>query len=122
MNLKEFLRENSGFPENRRVSVSPCFRDADGREILWELRAVSEEEYHRAAEGKKDKWAILCLLSVVTPDLKERGLLESYGVDSGEKALKEMLYPGEYLRLLEAVKEINGFTDRRKAWKEQAKN
>ena len=121
MDLRQFFKENNGFPENRKVWISPCFQE-DGRELLWELRAVSEEEYRRAAEGKKDKWAALCLLSVVQPDLQDRGLWESYGVDSGEKALKEMLYPGEYVRLLEEVKEINGFAQRRKAWKEEAKN
>ena len=41
--------------------------------------------------------------------------------DSGEAALQEMLYPGEYMRLLEAVKDINGFQSRRRVWKEQAK-
>ena len=121
MDLKSFLKENHGFPENRKVSVSPCFLE-DGTEMLWEIRAVSEEEYRRAAEGKKDKWATLCLLSVVKPDLKDKALWESYGVDNGAKALKEMLYPGEYVKLLEAVKDINGFQKRRKAWKEQAKN
>lgn len=90
--------------------------------MLWEIRAVSEEEYRRAAEGRKDKWAALCLLSVVSPDLADQALWESYGVDSGEKALKEMLYPGEYMKLLEEVKDINGFAKRRKKWKEQAKN
>ena len=121
MDLKQFFRENNGFPENRMVQVSPCFQK-DGKELLWEIQAVSEEDYRRAAEGKQDKWAALCLISVVKPDLKDEGLWESYGVDSGEKVLKEMLYPGEYLRLLEAVKEINGFQRRRKVWKEQAKN
>ncbi|MBR4934417.1 MAG: hypothetical protein IKZ01_00950 [Anaerotignum sp.] len=121
MDLKSFLRENNGFPDNRKIRVSPCFRE-DGEEVLWEIRAVSEEEYRRAAEGKKDKWAALCLLSVVKPDLEDKALWESYGVNSGEKVLKEMLYPGEYVRLLEAVKEINGFQKRRKVWKEQAKN
>ena len=121
MDLKSFLKENNGFPENQRISVSPCFME-NGEEVLWEIRAVSEEEYRRAAEGKKDKWAVLCLLSVVKPDLKDQGLWESYGADSGEQALKEMLYPGEYVKLLEAVKDINGFRKRRKAWKEQAKN
>ena len=121
MDLKSFLKENNGFPENRKVKVSPCFME-DGEEVLWEIRAVSEEEYRRAAEGKKDKWASLCLLSVVKPDLEDKVLWESYGVGSGENVLKEMLYPGEYVRLLEAVKEINGFQKRRKAWKEQAKN
>ncbi len=121
MDLKQFFRENNGFPENRKVSVSPCFQE-NGEELLWELKAVSEEEYRRAAEGKKDKWAALCVLSVVQPDLKDKALWESYGVDNDERVLKEMLYPGEYIRLLEAVKEINGFAARRRAWKEQAKN
>ena len=92
MDLKGFLKENNGFPENRRVRISPCFRE-NGEEVLWELRAVSEEEYRRAAEGKRDKWAVLCMLSVVVPDM----------------------------RLLEAVKDINGFRSRRRVWKEQAK-
>ena len=121
MDMKSFLKENNGFPANRKVQISPCFTE-EGAEVLWEIRAVSEEEYRRAAEGKTDKWAALCLLSVVKPDLKDRELWESYGVDSGEEVLKEMLYPGEYLRLLEAVKKINGFQQRKKAWKEQAKN
>lgn len=121
MDLRSFLKENNGFPENRKVQVSPCFTE-NGVEIPWEIRAVSEGEYRRAAEGKKDPWAALCLLSVVSPDLRDRELWESYGVDSGEQVLKEMLYPGEYLRLLEAVKELNGFQQRKKAWKEKAKN
>lgn len=121
MDLKSFLKEYNGFPENRRVSISPCFRE-EGKEILWELRAVSEEEYRRASRGIEDKWAALCLISVVKPDLTDKALWESYGVNSAEKALKEMLYPGEYIRLLEEVKKINGFAQRRKAWKEQAKN
>ena len=121
MDLRSFLKENNGFPANRQVCVSPCFTE-EGEEMLWEIRAVSEEEYRRAAEGSTDPWAALCLLSVVTPDLKDRELWESYGADNGEDALKEMLYPGEYIRLLEAVKDINGFRQRRKQWKEQAKN
>ena len=121
MDLKSFLKENNGFPANRKVRISPCFVEK-GEEVLWEIRAVSEEEYRRGADGKKDKWAALCMISVVEPDLKDKELWESYGVDSGEKVLKEMLYPGEYVKLLEAVKDINGFQKRRKAWKEQAKN
>ena len=58
MDLKSFLKENNGFPANRMVQVSPCFQK-EGQEVTWEIRAVSEEEYRRAAEGKEDKWAAL---------------------------------------------------------------
>ena len=33
MDLKSFLKENNSLPENRRVCISPCFRDGDGAEI-----------------------------------------------------------------------------------------
>ena len=121
MDLKGFLKENSSFPENRRVRISPCFREGEDA-AEWELRAVTEEEYRRAAETAGDKWAALCVLATVTPDLRDRRLWESYGTAGGEDTLKEMLYPAEYLRLLEEVKALNGFAERREAWKEQAKN
>ena len=79
--------------------------------------------YTRAkAAGVGTEMAMQRSMIFEKPDLKDKMLWESYGVDSGEKALKEMLYPGEYVRLLDAVKDINGFQQRRKAWKEQAKN
>ena len=56
MDLKGFLKENNSLPENRRVCISPCFRDGD-EAAEWELRAVTEEEYRRAAENAKDTWA-----------------------------------------------------------------
>lgn len=121
MDLRSFLKENNNFPKNKRVCISPCFQE-EGGSAEWELRAVSEEEYRRAAENAKDKWAALCVLSVVTPDLRDKRLWESYGTANAEDTLKEMLYPGEYLRLLEEVKALNGFAERRAAWKEQAKN
>ena len=121
MDLRGFLKENNSFPENRRVEVSPCFRDGE-HTAEWELRAVSEEEYRRAAEKAGDKWAALCVLAVAAPDLRDRRLWESYGTASAEDTLKEMLYPGEYLRLLEEVKALNGFAERRAEWKAQAKN
>ena len=33
MDLKGFLKENNGFPENRRVHISPCFRE-NGEEAV----------------------------------------------------------------------------------------
>lgn len=89
-----------------------------GMELDWGREGMTDIA---AAEGKRDKWAVLCMLSVVVPDLTDKALRESYGADSGEAALQEMLYPGEYMRLLEAVKDINGFQSRRRVWKEQAK-
>ncbi len=121
MDLKSFLRENNSLPENRRVYISPCFREGDGA-AEWELRAVTEEEYRRAAENAGDKWAALCVLATVKPDLQDKRLWESYGTANAEDTLKEMLYPGEYLWLLEEVKVLNGFAERRAVWKEQAKN
>ena len=61
MDLKGFLKENNGFPENRRVHISPCFRE-NGEEVLWELRAVSEEEYRRQRASEINGRCFACFL------------------------------------------------------------
>lgn len=123
MTWEDFLQEKNLFPKNRRVEISPCFQK-EGKPLAWELRAVSEAEYRRALAGKAeaDPWAVLCVLSVAEPDLQDKGLWESYGTADAETTLKEMLYPGEYVKLLEEVKALNGFQERRRIWREQAKN
>ena len=41
MDLKSFLKENNGFPENQKVSVSPCFTEKLG---VYTYTAAEEEK------------------------------------------------------------------------------
>jgi len=119
MDFKAFLKEETHLPIQRDIFVSKYFVEG-GQIILWRVKGITESEFQRTPA--KDFWAALCVASLKRPDLKDKALWESYGKRNAEDTLKEMLLPGEYLRLLQAVKEMNGFVQRKKMLKEKSKN
>lgn len=121
MELMDFLEEKNHLPRDKEIFVSERFANR-GEPILWKIRGITEGEYRKRKKKEKDPWVALCLASVICPNLEDEILWESYGVTGGADLLKEMLYPAEYLRLLEEVKLQNGFDIRRKAYKDAAKN
>lgn len=116
----DFFYDKLKLPEDKDILVSEQFCEKD-KPILWKIKAITEDEFLRAGKSA-DKWASLCVASVSMPNLKDKELWESYGVRSGEDALKEMLCPGEFLHLLEAVKLLNDFPKRQEERKAEAKN
>lgn len=117
--MRAFFRESAYLPEDREIVVSERFRK-EGRPAAWKIRALREEEM--TAEAEKDQYAGLCAAAVTEPEISDAGLWESYGAKSKEELLQKMLTPGEYLRLLEAVLELNGYRKRKQERKETAKN
>lgn len=116
----EFFYDELRLPEDKDILISERFCEK-GEPILWKIKAITEDGFLKVGKTA-DKWASLCVASVSVPDLKDKGLWESYGARCGEDALKEMLCPGEYLRLLEAVKKQNDFPSRQAERKAEAKN
>lgn len=114
--MQWFFQENNHLPENQKVFVSERFLE-NGKPIAWEIRAVSAAELQLL-----DDMDGLCAEAVVVPNLKEQGLLESYGTDDETILLKKMLTPVEYYRLLSASKALNGYQERKAEIKEKAKN
>ncbi len=121
MEFVEFLQEKNHLPADVEILVSKRFVE-NGVPVLWKLRGITEGTYRKRKQKEKDPWVALCLASIVSPNLEDTELWESYGVEDAAGLLKEMLYPGEYGYLLEQVKELNGFDIRRKAYKEASKN
>ena len=109
-----FMAQNVQTLENKRVVISKRFKDADGKPIEWEIRAISSEEneelqrkcyvstpvvgqrgaFTRELDQIKYTNALLAM-SVVYPDLNNASLQDSYGVKTPEQLLKKMLYPRE---------------------------
>ncbi len=114
--MQWFLQENNHLPKNQKIFVSERFVK-EGTPILWEIRAVSATELQDLDDAEK-----VCAEAVVVPDLKDKRLLESYGVDDATTLLKKMLTPVEYYRLLSASKALNGYQERKETIKEKAKN
>lgn len=119
-----FLAENVEKLENKKVVISNRFKDAKGKPIEWEIKAVTCEEnedmQRRAMVQKRlptgqtvrevdqiKYTALLLTESVVYPDLNNAALQDSYGVKTPDALLKKMLYPVEESKLAEAVMQFS---------------
>lgn len=141
-NLSAFLNQNAIKQENTEVIVSKRFIDPETGELAkWELRAATtaEEENVRKActkrvqvPGKKNQYMEqtdqsafvrkLTVECVVSPNLNDAELQNSYGVMGAENLLMEMLIPGEYAELVKNVQEITGYDVTFDETVEEAKN
>lgn len=118
--LAAFLAENVEKIPNKKVVVSPRFKDGKGNPIEWEIKAIScnenEDLQRQAMVSRKqpngqvtrelDSIKYLALLvaeSVVFPDLLNAKLQDSYGVKTPTELIKKMLYPREFNSLAEIV-------------------
>lgn len=118
--LAAFLAENVEKIPNKKVVVSPRFKDSKGNPVEWEIKAIScnenEDLQRQAMVSRKqpngqvtrelDSIKYLALLvaeSVVFPDLLNAKLQDSYGVKTPTDLLKKMLYPREFNSLAEIV-------------------
>ena len=118
--LAAFLAENVEKIPNKKVVVSPRFKDGKGNPIEWEIKAISctenEDLQRQAMVSRKqpngqvtrelDSIKYLALLvaeSVVFPDLLNAKLQDRYGVKTPTELIKKMLYPREFNSLAEMV-------------------
>lgn len=126
MNLKAFLKENVEIIDKVEYVASTRIKDENGKPVAWHMRTLSNKEtdlwkkdYTKVTIGKRgirteefnnDEFVNKCLVESITyPDLNNKELQNSYGVMSGGELLLEILNPGEYIRLIEKMNEINGF-------------
>ena len=84
-----------------------------GEPVEFELRALS---YSRVAEIKDmtdqtDTPVQILLSGVVSPDLKNRKLLEKYGVPTPAELVKKMLLPGEVEDLSRQIEHLSGYRE-----------
>lgn len=117
-----FMAQNVQTLENKKVVISNRFKDANGKPIEWEIRAISSEENEELQRkcyvntpvvGQRNLFAreldqikytnALLAMSVVYPDLNNAALQDSYGVKTPEALLKKMLYPREEAKLANEV-------------------
>lgn len=126
--LSGFFAQNKVKKENVFYAASDSFLDENGEPLKWELRCLSSNEdsklresctFEKQVRGKKGQFtkefnsekyvALMIATSVVSPDLMNAELQDSYGVKDKIDLLQSMLLPGEYTNLLNKVQEINGF-------------
>ena len=141
-NFSAFMKSNKKQRQNELYAATKSLTDENGVPLLWELRPVTTRENEAIREecmtevqvpGKPGMYrphvnmsayqAKMVAAAVVTPDLHDAALQDSYGVMTPEDLLAEMVDdPGEYNNLAAFIQEYNGFTETIEDKVEQAKN
>lgn len=139
--LAAFMAQNVEKVAVKKVVISKRFKDGDGNPVEWELVPITNERNDELKEectklvqmtGKPGvmipklnngayvgKLAAEC---VTYPNLNNADLQDSYGATCSESLLKAMLLPGEYIKLTDAVSEVNGFNETMDDLVKEAKN
>lgn len=115
-NIKYFLKSNKKQRKNEFFPITDDLVDGDGNIVEWELKPLTTDEVEalRTEISNKGNYdqnkyikKIICT-SVVTPDLNNIELQNSYGVKSAEELITKILdCPGDYYKLLEKVLKLS---------------
>lgn len=128
-NLELFLKKNKKVKENTTYAATKSLTGENGEPLLWEIRPITTKEdetirdecsYEVPIKGKinqyrmkvdtKQYMAKMMTASIVSPNLHNAELQDSYGVSKPEDLLKEMIdNPGEYTDFQLFIQKFNGF-------------
>ncbi|MDR0197981.1 MAG: hypothetical protein LBI36_07185 [Oscillospiraceae bacterium] len=117
--LSLFLKENKTQKENVFFAATRSLRDGDGEPLLWEIRAVTtrEDEELRDACTRFDNetgrfrtdanryMALFAAAATVYPNLYNARLQNSYGANTPEDLIREIIDdPAEYRAFVDFVR------------------
>lgn len=128
-NFSKFMKANKIQKQNVMHPVTKSLVDENGEPLLWEIKPLTTKENEKIREsctidvpvkGKPNQYrpkvdmgkyqSKLICASVVSPDLNNAELQNSYGVMTPEELLMEMVDdPAEYTDLMVFVQQISGF-------------
>ena len=128
-NFSKFMKANKIQKQNVMHPVTKSLVDEKGNPLMWEIRPLTTKENEAIREactidvpvkGKpnmfrpkvdmnKYQTKLICS-AIVSPDLNNAELQNSYGVMTAEDLIKEMVDdPAEYTDLMVLVQNISGF-------------
>lgn len=128
-NFSKFMKANKIQKQNVFHAVTKSLVDEKGNPLMWELKPLTTKEneaireactidvpvkgkpnmYRPKTDMNKYQTKLMCA-AIVSPDLNNAELQNSYGVMSAEDLLKEMVDdPAEYTDLMLFVQQISGF-------------
>ena len=127
MSFERFMKKNKAVKENTFYPVTASLCDEEGNPLKWEIKALTTKETEAIRErhiieipvtGKpgmyrqkvtKDYIPSLICAAVVSPNLYDAELQDSYGVHTPQELIVEMVdNPEEYSALLQFVQSYSG--------------
>lgn len=90
-----------------------------GDKVIFKLQGLTANEYNDILEqsaGKDnvnvaDTQALVIINGVVSPDLKDKKLLDKFDVPTPKLLIQKLLMPGEIVRLYQEISKLSGFAD-----------
>ena len=128
-NFSKFMKKNKIQKQNVMHPVTKSLTDEKGEPLLWEIKPLTTKENEAIREsctievpvkGKPNQYRpkvdlsryqtkLICA-AIVSPDLNDAELQDSYGVMSAEELIKEMVDdPAEYTDLIIFIQQLSGF-------------
>ena len=137
-----FMKANKAVKENGFYAATKSLCDENGKPLVWEFRHITSKDNENIREdctkeipvpGRGNLYRTkinsglyvqkMIVASVVTPDLYDKELQDSYGVLTPEELLLAMVDdPGEYSDLAAFVQKFQGFDTSFEDKVEEAKN
>ena len=128
-NFSKFMKANKIQKENVMHPVTKSLVDENGEPLLWEIKPLTTKENERIRElctvdvpvkGKPNQYrpkvdmdkyqTKLVCAAIVSPDLNNAELQNSYGVMTPEDLIKDMVdNPAEYTDLMVFIQQLSGF-------------
>jgi hypothetical protein len=123
------MKANKIQKQNVMHPVTKSLVDEKGEPLLWEIKPISTKENEHIREsctvevpvkGKPNQYRFrvdmekyqtkLICAAIVSPDLNNAELQNSYGAMSAEELIKEMVdNPAEYTDLIIFIQQLSGF-------------
>lgn len=128
-NFSKFMKANKIQKQNVMHPVTKFLTDENGEPLLWEIKPLTTKEneairesctidvpvkgkpnqYRPKVDMNKYQTKLICA-AIVSPDLNNAELQNSYGVMSAEELIKEMVDdPAEYTDLMVFIQQLSGF-------------
>ena len=128
-NFSKFMKANKIQKQNVMHPVTKSLTDENGEPLLWEIKPLTTKENESIRDactievpvkGKPNQYRpkvdmntyqtkLICA-AVVSPDLNDVELQNSYGVMTPEDLIKEMVDdPAEYTDLMIFIQQLSGF-------------
>ena len=140
--FSRFMKSNKTEKKNEFYAPTKSLLDEDGKPLKWEFKRITSREHDEIKDsctvdvpitGKPNLFrpklktslylSKLVAESVVTPDLLNAELQDSYGVLKPEELVQAMVDdPGEYSALVDLVQRFQGLTVSFSDEVEEAKN
>lgn len=128
-NFSKFMKANKIQKQNVMHPVTKSLVDENGEPLLWEIKPLTTKENEHIRESctievpvkgkpnvfrpkvdmEKYQTKMVCA-AIVSPNLNDAELQNSYGVMSAEELIKEMVdNPAEYTDLTVFIQKLSGF-------------